>query len=583
MKLLLTAIACLALFGTAPAHALTRFDFEQPMFSEPPLNVMDHCVVEENGVYHLFYLRGNPAVNIGHATTTDFVHWDVQPTVLPAGDWDTRVWAPYIVRNAGTWLMYYTGVNGSSAQQSGLAFSTDLGQWFKFGPPVYHPDPSWAVWSDSVFCHGRDPHVIEVNGTYYMLVTAQHQWYKGAVACAASTDLIHWTDAGYIYLHNNWHMLESVFILQRNGLFHMFFTEEAVNGTSHMSSPTLFGGWDISKRVYIDNGHAPQITDTPSGPIFSRHSVYNDLHGGTRYVIRFSPMLWFSDTPSVPKPFPLQQDWNFVTGDAFFYQPAYLNNASVRNENYPSSFVGDNWINTAELYTGPLGYGSPGQAAGEVRTGIIRSHPFSIEGNSIGLLVGGANLPDECYVALVDSDTGQPLVRETGNNSNVMDRRYWDVSGLVGRTVYIEIADLSTTGHICVDDIAESGNRLTVGTGGGRGTGKRSRGEIEQALARAAQDPASRTRLLANTPNPFNPRTTVRFELAAAARARIDIYAANGELVRTLEDAARGPGVHAVDWDGADRSGRGVASGVYFARLVVDGALVDTRKLMLLK
>ncbi|HEX6791708.1 MAG TPA: FlgD immunoglobulin-like domain containing protein [Candidatus Krumholzibacteria bacterium] len=580
---LLPVIIVLALSLLAPVHALAliQFDFEQPIFSEPPQNVMDHCVVEQDGVYHLFYLRGNPAVNIGHATTPDFVHWQLLDPVVPAGtNWDTRVWAPYIYKRNSDWFMYFTGVNTYSAQQSGFAVSSDLFNWTKYPDPVYHPDTSWAAWSSTAFCHGRDPHVIEVDGTYYMFVTAQHEWYKGAVACATSTDLVHWTDAGFIYMHNNWHMLESVFILQRNGLFHMFFTEEGVNGTSQMSSPTLFGGWDITKRLYIDTGHAPQITDTPGGQIFSRHSVYNDGHGGTRYVLRFSPMSWFNDTPSVPKAFPLAQDWTFVSGDAFFYQPTFLNNAYARGENYPSSFVGDGWINTMELYTGPMGFGGPGQSQGDIRTGVIRSKPFSIQGNSISLLVGGGDFPDTCYVGLVDADTGQPLYRETGRNSNVMDRRYWDVSNLIGRTVYIEIADLSTAsfGHICVDDIFESGNRVSWSAGTGKGGNKRSRG-----VPMATDVAPHAARMLANTPNPFNPRTTLRFELPSAARARIDVYDAAGTLVRTVLDESRGAGAHSVEWDGADGAGRGVSSGIYFARFIVNGALVDTRKLMLLK
>jgi predicted GH43/DUF377 family glycosyl hydrolase len=582
MKLLQLAVTCLAVLWPVSAPALTRFEFEQALFSEPPQNVMDHCVVQENGVYHLFYLRGNPAVNIGHATTTDFVHWQTLDPVVPAGNWDTRVWAPFLVEHNGAWLMYYTGVNTMAAQQSGIALSTNLDQWFKLPSPVYSPSPSWAVWSSSQFSHGRDPHVIEVNGVYYMFVTAQHQWYKGAVGCAMSTDLVNWTDAGFIYMHTNWHMLESVFMLHRDGRFHMFFTEEGVGGTSHMSSATLFGGWDIGTRLYIDAGHAPQITDTPSGPIFSRHSVYNDLHGGLRYVLRFSPMYWSGNTPSVPKTFPLVSTWNFIQGDAFLYQPTFLHNAAIRNETYPASFVGDGWINTNELYTGPIGYGGPGQQQGPTRTGIIRSSPFTIVGNSISLLVGGGDYPDACYVALVDAGTSEVLRRETGRNSNVMDRRYWDVSGLIGRSVYIEIADLATGtfGHICVDDILESGNRVTPTTGGtGQGTGKKHTG---QNLSQDAKAPAV-ARLVGNTPNPFNPRTTIRFELPGTARARVDMYDAAGALVRTLIDETRGPGAHTVDWDGTDRFGRSVASGVYFARFQADGVLVDTRKMMLLK
>jgi hypothetical protein len=369
MRVLLTV--ALAFFLCPSGASLTRFDFEQAYFSEEGQNVMDHCVVEQDGLYHLFYLRGNPAVNIGHATTTDFIHWTTLPPGRAGGYvGHPRLGAVYLqaeqrlvhVLHRGQWL------RRAAERGRDLDRSRQLGQ---APEPVYHPDPSWAVWDSNTFCHGRDPHVIELDGTYYMLVTAQHSYYKGAVACATSTDLIHWTDAGYIYLHNNWHMLESVFIMQHNGLFHMFFTEEGIYGTSHMSSPTLFGGWDINQRVWIDSGHAPQVTETPTGLIFSRHGVLNDNHGNYRYALRFSPLEWAGDTPYAPKPFPLAATWTTVSGDAFYYQPTFSNNAYVRNEIYPSSFVGDGWINTAELYTGPLGMGSPGMAAGEERTGVI--------------------------------------------------------------------------------------------------------------------------------------------------------------------------------------------------------------------
>ncbi|HET6349516.1 MAG TPA: FlgD immunoglobulin-like domain containing protein [Candidatus Krumholzibacteria bacterium] len=581
MRFFLAIVACLVL--VAPAFALTKFDFEQPYFSDPPEPVLDHCVVEQDGVYHLFYLRGNPAVNIGHATTTDFIHWTLQPPVLSPGTWDTVMWAPCLLKNSNAWFMYYTGVNTYGAEQTGVAFSTDLSNWFKDPDPVYHPDTSWAIWDSNTFCHGRDPHVMEIDGTYYMFVTAQHKWYKGAVACATSNDLIHWTDQGYIYLHDSWHMLESVFILRRNGLFHMFFTEEAVYGTSHMSSPTLFGGWDITKRDYVDTGHAPQITETPDGEIFSRHSVYNDLHGNYRYFLKFSPLVWVGDLPTAPKTLPLANDWTFVWGDAFTYQPTFLNNAAVRGENYPSSFEGDSWINTYELYTGPIAFGGPGQIQGDSHTGVIRSKPFSIQGNSISLLVGGGDYPDTCYVALVDQGTGQRLFSETGRNSNVMDRRYWDVSSLIGRTVYIEIGDLATGtfGHICADDIVESGNRLVPNSGIANGNNKKVRGADSSQFAAPAVP--TQPRLLDNIPNPFNPRTSVRFELPGVAQVRVEIYNAAGVRVRTLINGAHPAGIHAAEWDGTDDAGHGVSSGVYFVRLQIDGSVVDTRKIMLLK
>ena len=221
------------------------------------------------------------------------------------------------------------------------------------------------------------------------------------------------------------------------------------------------------------------------------------------------------------------------------------------------------------------------QQQGETRTGIIRSPTFAIEGSSMSLLVGGGDYPEACYVALGDALTGEVLRRETGRTSNVMDRRYWDLTLLAGRVVYIEIADLATGafGHICVDDIVESGTRLGSPNGDGQ-SAKKTRGGSNLSMQQAAPTSA---RLLANTPNPFNPRTLVRFELPTGSRVRVEMFDARGALVRTLLDETRGAGVHAIEWDGTDRLGAGVASGVYFARLQVDGALVETRKMMLLK
>ncbi len=88
--------------------------------------------------------------------------------------------------------------------------------------------------------------------------------------------------------------------------------------------------------------------------------------------------------------------------------------------------------------------------------------------------------------------------------------------------------------------------------------------------------------LARNTPNPFNPSTTIRFELAEAGRARLRIYSAQGGLVRTLVDeplAARG---YRVVWDGKDDRGLSAASGVYFYKLE-EGPRSLTRKMSLLK
>jgi hypothetical protein len=93
-------------------------------------------------------------------------------------------------------------------------------------------------------------------------------------------------------------------------------------------------------------------------------------------------------------------------------------------------------------------------------------------------------------------------------------------------------------------------------------------GPIEVNTVRPASGLDAR---LFNTPNPFNPRTTLHFTLSPAGRAVLEIFDAGGRLVTRLVDADLEAGPHAVAWNGRDAAGRPVASGNYFYRLRTDG------------
>ena len=89
--------------------------------------------------------------------------------------------------------------------------------------------------------------------------------------------------------------------------------------------------------------------------------------------------------------------------------------------------------------------------------------------------------------------------------------------------------------------------------------------------------------LAQNYPNPFNPQTTIAFSLKARSHVRIDVFDVTGAHVRTLLDDTRAAGSYSdVRWDGQDRSGREVASGVYFYKLR-SHEYSQTRKMVLLK
>lgn len=87
-----------------------------------------------------------------------------------------------------------------------------------------------------------------------------------------------------------------------------------------------------------------------------------------------------------------------------------------------------------------------------------------------------------------------------------------------------------------------------------------------------------------NFPNPFNPQTTIRFEIGSSAGSSVslDVYNVLGQHVVQLARAEFAAGEYEVIWDGTDRQGSRVASGVYFYRLHV-GSEVETKKMVLLK
>jgi hypothetical protein len=105
-------------------------------------------------------------------------------------------------------------------------------------------------------------------------------------------------------------------------------------------------------------------------------------------------------------------------------------------------------------------------------------------------------------------------------------------------------------------------------------------GQIPTAVGDAS---IAHVALRPNVPNPFNPQTTIQYEIpAGGADVNISIYDVAGRLVRALVAEHRGPGTWSVQWNGDDDRGRRVASGVYFYRMRA-GSFVDTKKMVLLK
>lgn len=95
--------------------------------------------------------------------------------------------------------------------------------------------------------------------------------------------------------------------------------------------------------------------------------------------------------------------------------------------------------------------------------------------------------------------------------------------------------------------------------------------------------PAAAGARLAGWPNPFNPRTTVRFDLPRDGRVELAVYDLQGRRVRTLLAGNAAAGPHEVLWQGDDDAGRALPSGVYLARLRGPEGTSAERKLTLVR
>ena len=107
-------------------------------------------------------------------------------------------------------------------------------------------------------------------------------------------------------------------------------------------------------------------------------------------------------------------------------------------------------------------------------------------------------------------------------------------------------------------------------------------GAVNSAFSAAPPGIIQVTGLLPNFPNPFNPSTTIVFALERGGDVHLAVHDLRGRLVALLVHEWQAAGQHQVVWDGVNKSGSPVASGVYLVRLKV-GSVQDSRRVLLLK
>jgi len=158
---------------------------------------------------------------------------------------------------------------------------------------------------------------------------------------------------------------------------------------------------------------------------------------------------------------------------------------------------------------------------------------------------------------------------------------------LTGYKVYrdsAEVAEIDNPATLSwVDGGVSAGSRVyTVTALWGNLESEPSNAVTVNVLSLAGDTVPQRTALVGCSPNPFNPDTKVRYDLATPARVRLEVYNILGQKVNTLVDANQPAGRYSAVWRGTDSSGRAVASGLYFFRLQA-GSASFVQKALLLK
>ncbi|MBU1677026.1 hypothetical protein KKA85_14755 [bacterium] len=192
------------------------------------------------------------------------------------------------------------------------------------------------------------------------------------------------------------------------------------------------------------------------------------------------------------------------------------------------------------------------------------------------------NLTPGFYVVRVQNVSGTvdwgmsmygPASEYVAKSGNIPDGAAWYEGAGGDESISFEVVD---AGYHCLavwkahtDDLYGSGSyRLRIWNG---------MTAVEDELP-----PVAVTCLASVQPNPFNPRTTIAYELARETAVDLSIFDVQGSLVRTLVRASLPAGPHAAVWDGTDDHGQHVASDVYLVRLRA-GDADQMRKIVLLK
>ena len=357
-------------------------------------------------------------------------HWTPKGIAMEAdpslGETPGGLQAPHVVKWRGRYIMAY-------GDWVHICFATSQdGKTFE---RVIQPKGKTGVFSEGLEANTRDPMLIRIGDLWYCYYTAFPHG-KGYGYCRISADLKTWSHSCVVSYGgkvgpgpcNNEcpHVVEpepGTYYYFRN----QFYGENATNWIYRSKNPLQFG---------IDNDE---------GLVRSWHVAAPEIlfHEGQYYVaslmdslkgIQIARLNWVN--------VPLLGEAVFDLDDASFRESWTLKQGNLKGVFTRSKRADFGATTTWFIGTAEVG----DHRFDDDLTGIIESPPFQVQDKRYLLLVSGGNGPDRLYVALVDGDTHEEVVKVTGTGSNALERIPIDTAQLVGRKAFVRIVDQAQGG-----------------------------------------------------------------------------------------------------------------------------------------
>ena len=590
--------------------------------------------------YSIWYVTPSGVVRQG--TSSDGLAWTISPTVAlnsgPPGSYDQLITSVSVVKNGGSYFMYYSAYGPSDTSTIGLAISADGVHWQKHpSSPVLKPG-AMGTWEFPKVTGAR---VVVVNGSFYMMYSGYNGAFQDA-GLATSSDGITWVKSPMnpLLVHGSSSSVDARFvgaagIAFNDSIFCLIYRATNSSGSQSYCLATSPNGTQWKKftgnPVYVP---APYGWDS------------NQIGGGTLLPVSGGFKFWWCGTNV--------GSWGIGFASIKFsglieVEPQALDFGPVRTGS----------TDTLSLLVSNLGLKDTLNVSSVTSNNLLfggSAVPLSLPPGTSGKLAvwyaPSTTGRDSGTISIASNDPGAPITRcrVTGRGFALTVKPVIDTLGVVPNTYYqIRVnwirSLLDTAG--AADQVVQYSIWRLVPGAGTAGTASRAPSDIlpssnligpmweyiqtvpamgfdrysttipahvdytvrftanvimvaahTKNLGVSMSDPdtilvdpppltgvhesgntrgAATYSLDQNFPNPFNPTTTIRYSLPRASAVTLSVFNMLGERVATVVDTHQDAGDYAVRFDGS-----GLASGVYLYRLRAEG-FVQSRRLLLLK